>query len=601
MNKQAIENHFAGHFQDFFARYLPAGVKKIGGSEWQALCPFHKDTKPSLNINEQTGAYYCHGCGKKGGFLHFYAKLNSLDDRRDFPKILAGIARDFKIEAEEVKAKLVKTYDYTDEAGTLLFQVCRYEPKSFRQRRPDGNGGWVWDLKGVRRVPYRLPAIIKVPEVVIVEGEKDADTLVSLGFQATCCPMGAGKWRAEYNEPLKGKGIYLIGDNDAPGRGHIEQIARSLNGHKPFVKVVELPSLGESQDVSDFVRRFKTRDEAVGAISGLMAQAKEWKPTKPECEAAKDEASARTCIELQTHFSRTIEYLWRSHIVRGMPVMVNAREGVGKSTICLGIAREIIEANPAGLVLWVACEGQLSNTLNQADEIGIFQSPRFRVAELAPGDYLFKFDRPDHLRKFSRLLERLSAESPVLAVFIDSIRGMTSYGDNDSEVGNVMMAVNGVVCDRHGAGLIYIDHWKKGKSEKDNPHSLLDKAVGSTAKTSAVRLVLSVLPASKFKRVLKEAKNNLGKPAPELEVLKSGGRLVFHEAKRATEQSMKEKAEELLFDLFAERQRIPASEIAEEGEKRGVSFDVLKKVKDTLGVDSIKDAERWWWIWDAFI
>ena len=128
MNKQVLENHFAGHFQDFFAKYLPAGVKKIGGSEWQAKCPFHNDENPSLSINGSTGAYFCHGCGKKGGFLHFYAKINSLDDRRDFPKILAGIARDFGIEAEEVKAKLIKTYDYTDEAGTLLFQVCRYEP-----------------------------------------------------------------------------------------------------------------------------------------------------------------------------------------------------------------------------------------------------------------------------------------------------------------------------------------------------------------------------------------------------------------------------------------------------------------------------------------
>jgi DNA polymerase III delta prime subunit len=332
-----------------------------------------------------------------------------------------------------------------------------------------------------------------------------------------------------------------------------------------------------------------------------MADAKELAPKKPEREAMKDEASARTCSELQAHFSRTIEYLWRSHIPKGMPVMVNAREGVGKSTICLGIAREILEANPAGLVLWVACEGQLANTLNQADEIGLFQSTRFRVAEFAPGDYLFKFDRPDHLKKFSRLLAQISVESPVLAVFIDSIRGMTSYGDSDSEVGNVMMSVNAAVCDRHGAGLIYIDHWKKGKTEKDNPHSLLDKAVGSTAKTSAVRLVLSVLPVSKFKRSIKEAKNNLGKPAPELEVLKSGGRLIFHEAKWASEQTMKEKAEELLFDLFAERQRIPASEIAEEGEKRGVSFDTIKKVKETLGVDSVKDGERWWWIWDALI
>ena len=37
------------------------------------------------------------------------------------------------------------TYDYRDEAGRLTYQVVRYPPKDFRQRRPDGSGGWVWE------------------------------------------------------------------------------------------------------------------------------------------------------------------------------------------------------------------------------------------------------------------------------------------------------------------------------------------------------------------------------------------------------------------------------------------------------------------------
>ena len=39
-------------------------------------------------------------------------------------------------------------YDYTDESGELLFQVTRHEPKDFRQRRPDGRGGWIADTRG---------------------------------------------------------------------------------------------------------------------------------------------------------------------------------------------------------------------------------------------------------------------------------------------------------------------------------------------------------------------------------------------------------------------------------------------------------------------
>ena len=59
-----------------------------------------------------------------------------------------------------------------NEAGELLFQVVRLEPKSFRQRRPDGQGGWTWNLNGTRRVLYRQPGVLKAKSVLACEGEK---------------------------------------------------------------------------------------------------------------------------------------------------------------------------------------------------------------------------------------------------------------------------------------------------------------------------------------------------------------------------------------------------------------------------------------------
>ena len=89
-------------------------------------------------------------------------------------------------------------YDYTDEAGELLFQVVRYAPKGFRQRRPDGNGGWVWSLGNVRCVPYRLvelmEAVAEARPILIVEGEKDVESLRQLNVCATTNAGGAGKW-----------------------------------------------------------------------------------------------------------------------------------------------------------------------------------------------------------------------------------------------------------------------------------------------------------------------------------------------------------------------------------------------------------------------
>src|SRR5437588_16042 len=49
------------------------------------------------------------------------------------------------------------TYDYTDEVGGLVFQVVRFQPKDFRQRRPLADGEWEWNLRGITPPLYRFP------------------------------------------------------------------------------------------------------------------------------------------------------------------------------------------------------------------------------------------------------------------------------------------------------------------------------------------------------------------------------------------------------------------------------------------------------------
>src|ERR1019366_455214 len=86
-------------------------------------------------------------------------------------------------------SKIAKTYDYTDETGGLIYQVVRFEPKEFRQRRPDGKGGWIWSIKDIQPLFYRLRALLEAlgeeRMVFITEGEKDADTFWDWGVPAT--------------------------------------------------------------------------------------------------------------------------------------------------------------------------------------------------------------------------------------------------------------------------------------------------------------------------------------------------------------------------------------------------------------------------------
>lgn len=155
-------------------------------------------------------------------------------------------------------AKIVATYDYTDPDGKVLYQAVRYEPKTFKQRRPNGNGGWIGNLNGVFKVPYQVPDLVAAPEgatVFIVEGEKDVDNLRALGMVATCNAMGAGKWEPQFGAWLIDKHVVILPDNDQAGQDHANKVARLLmeNGRITSIKVVDLPDLPEKGDVSDWL------------------------------------------------------------------------------------------------------------------------------------------------------------------------------------------------------------------------------------------------------------------------------------------------------------------------------------------------------------
>ena len=152
----------------------------------------------------------------------------------------------------KAKGRIVKTYDYTDADGKLLYQVVRYDPKDFLQRRPDGNGGWTWKLDE-RRVLYRWPELLKFPDgtIFVCEGEKDVDRVASLGHCATT--VAAGKWTDECVRALSGRDCFILQDNDEPGRAKASAAARALHGTTKTIRIVALPDLPDKGDVSDWL------------------------------------------------------------------------------------------------------------------------------------------------------------------------------------------------------------------------------------------------------------------------------------------------------------------------------------------------------------
>ena len=232
------------------------------GAEWRGPCPIHSGKNPSFAVAPKTGLWHCHSkCGRGGSVFDLEMSLSRIDFKQAVANVSQLLSRSNG--ANTKQRRVVAEYDYPDESGQLLFQCLRYEPKGFSQRRPDGPGKWIGNLKGVRRVLYRLSKIVSTKTVLVVEGERDVHTLEALGYVATCNPMGAGKWREEYSEQLRGKEIILFGDNDEPGRKHVEQIARSLTRKASSIRVV---TVATGKDVTDWVAAGATREVIDAAI-----------------------------------------------------------------------------------------------------------------------------------------------------------------------------------------------------------------------------------------------------------------------------------------------------------------------------------------------
>ncbi len=251
------------------------GVKQAGNG-YTAKCPGHDDNRNSLSIttgDDGRVLLYCHaGC--------------------QTDKICADIELDLKDlfpakTASEPK-RIAAEYNYTDESGNLLFQKIRYEPKDFRIRVPNGAGQWTYKLNSTRRVLYNLPEVVKASVVFVCEGEKDCDLLARHGHVATCNYDGAGKWNTDYNRYFTEMIVYVLPDNDGPGRKHAAHIYRQIEGIAKDRRIVELPGLCDKGDVSDFFAGGGTVEQ----FNDVVKNAAKGLPESFEAAEAKPEAVA---------------------------------------------------------------------------------------------------------------------------------------------------------------------------------------------------------------------------------------------------------------------------------------------------------------------
>jgi putative DNA primase/helicase len=635
---------------------------KASGAERIGPCPVCGG-RDRFSINTKKNVFNCRGCSRGGDVITLIQFLDGIGfqeavesltgerqsstskniegarelDRASLASLEhAGHLRHGVDPANEQKPnaerKIVATYDYTDSDGALIYQVVRFKPKDFKQRRPDGSGDWVWSLDNLngRRILYRWPDLTKYPDatVFVCEGEKDADRVASLDQCATTI-AGDGHWTADCIEPLKGRNVFILEDNDDTGRKKALKAAMALNGSAASIRVVKLPDLPEGKDVGDWLDADPVRAEA---LVDICIKTPEWTPAADEARAdgpKHDQSRSRLEVVCMSDVRPTaIEWLWQNWIAIGKVHILAGDGGLGKSTILCGLTATTTtgtewpdgaRADQAGSVIILAAEDAVEDTL----------APRLMAAgaDLSRVFVIRSVLDENRRRSFNLQadLERLEAEiqkrDNVRLVIIDPVSSYLGKVDShkNADVRSVLEPL-GELAARLGVAVICNNHFSKGGGSANN------RVIGSVAFVNQARAAFIVTPDEKdqTRRLLIPSKMNIAPMGYGL-AYRIEGCLIEHDRREiatsrimyestpvtvtadqalaaldGNRESKSEKSEaiEYLMDMLGEGP-VSAKDIKRDATDAGISPKSLRGAREALGVkpERIGFGSEGGWVW----
>ncbi|MBA7521434.1 hypothetical protein ES705_13541 [subsurface metagenome] len=524
----------------------------------------------------------------------------------------------------KAKRHITKTYDYTDEKGKLLFQVCRYEPKDFRQRRPGDKDEWIWNVPGNLKVLYRLDdwiASSKQDWQIITEGEKCSDTLRGLGFSATTNPGGALKWKPEYNHYCEGRLVAIICHRDEAGERHGMQIARSLHGITKETRLIFLdPDLPKGSDTTDLVEKDGwTAKEFIDLIE------------KTPAYIPKETGSQVVSRRLSDIEPVPVQWLWLNRFAQGKLGLLVGNPGVGKSFASLDIAAKVSTGAewpdgdnlpdgsnraPKGSVLILTAEDGLADTVRpRLDKMEADCSRIFAIegVHIEPDDEELRSwgdgkvpvtDAFDLSRDIELLEKKVIEIGDVKLIIIDPLSAY--YGTRidthkNASIRAVLAPLAGLA-ERYNVCVIGISHLRKSMSE-----AAIYRVTGSIGQTAAARVawLVHVDKENQDRRLLLCLKNNLAREKTGLSFKIVDGRVEYEQGtvtdtadelfQDASEHGPSvQEAIEFLDDIFVDDPTPKAAEVEKKARKAGIPKITLKRAKAACNITSVRHPSGYW-------
>jgi len=519
------------------------------------------------------------------------------------------------------KREIVATYDYTDESGTLLYQTLRFVPKDFSQRRPDGCGGWVPNLKGVRRVLYNLREVVNTKALAVCEGEKDCLTARTLGLIATCNPHGAGKWRPEYSESLQGKRVAIIADNDDAGRNHAHDVARSLVGVAESVRLIA--ALPQAKDLSEWVEKGGTREQLLNLIREAPELTAEeiakWDAQKESEPQDLEHLAKLVCFaEIQP---KVLRWVWLCRIPAGKLSLFVGDPDKGKSLITIDMTARITTGRPfpdgapceRGSVIILSAEDDAEDTVRPRLEAAGADLSRVHWLEAVR---VVQRDGKHGERTFSlesdinALYDAIKQHPDVRMIVIDPISAYLGGTEShkNAEVRGLLAPLKGFTADT-GVTVVGITHFRKSSGPA------IHRSIDSIAFAAAARAVwgVAVDPEDPDKRIMLRIKGNLSQDPgglayrikvnsglPRIEWEPGAVNLraddVLGGGDSREDSSERNEAAQWLREFLATGPK-PTREVQKQADKSGFSWATIRRAKNDLCIRADRSAFRGIWEW----
>lgn len=541
------------HIKPFLGDYIKEITAKSKGKN-QYICPFcgsgtGSNETGAFTYYPETNTYHCFACGEHGDIFDLYAHQNNFDLHSDFAKIIDELSKKYGIydknTADTSKTKTgEREHIYKNADGSIF-------GKKVINKFSDGTKKAFWvlfdrdknnfcrntGLSGNKAPLYNADLLHSRTDnmVFVVEGEKDADTLVKWGFLATTIPNGAGfsNWIDLYNNELQNRDIIIITDNDEPGRKYGETVARNVIKTAKSLKIIpsatvweKCPEKGDISDISQLLGEEKTRELLISALKNVN-----FYQSQPESDNKNKQSSAPkimyTPIKLSDVQSEKRDFLWNPYIPIGEITVMFAAGGTGKSFATIGIAADITagrmlpkdgekptNTNPER-VLFISAEDTAGIIKSRMQKINsnlnnciLIKTPSNRH-ELKEDSFLLPQSKDDNERieAFASLLSEVKPKLVIIdpwSVYIGDDKNMNKANDVRG-----ITTVLTTLAKEFECAMLIIAHVNK-MPQMENANNAVS---GSTALIDAARSAICIrsLSADSDRRVMIHTKANYSK------------------------------------------------------------------------------------------